>query len=334
MGAFRLEIDISEKVNSFIKYGFAILLGVTAVCAAGIWFYQSSNRYLKIHDAEVRGSLVRVYARTNGNITELVAKNGAAVNAGDVIAKVKVSITPEQIKQLEQTVEVARKNLARVQEGVVVNQPVYTGGGGAGAEEAAAHLEKMEKLYAMGAISAAKRDEAAAAYEMASMGGGGSVSYQTVIQPNSPQVIQNAELQVKMAEASLAQAQQQSNATTITAPVPGTVYYTEIKVNDEIQPGQVICNVGNAKNLWVEAHLTEEQVKKIELGQFVSYEVNGNSLNGSVTEISAPKPVADPQNATPEMLKNAEKFTVRISLNPGNGIVINPGSKVTLKIAI
>lgn len=331
-----MEVDISKKVNCIIKFGLPALLGITAIFVGIIWCWQSSNHYLKIIDAQVMGSMVNVASRTNGTIAEFVVKNGAVVKSGDPLAKVKVSITEEQIKQLEQTVDIAKKNLAKVQEGVVVTQPVYSGGGNsAAAEEAAAHLEKMEKLYAMGAISAVKRDEAAAAYELAQMGGyGGNVTYQTVIQPNSPQVIQNAELQVKIAEASLEKAKQESNATVVVAPVAGTVFYQNIKVNDEIQPGQILFNIGSAKNLWIEAYLKSEQAAKVELGQLVTYKVNGKRLKGSVLEIREPKPVNDEKTASPEAKKNADKYVVKISLIPPNDMIISPGEKVTVEIAL
>ena len=328
-----MEIDISKRVNWLIKYWLFILLAFSCLIASGIWFYQTNNRYLKIYDAEVCGPLVRVPSRTNGTISELTVKNGTAVNAGDTLAKVKVNITEEQIKQLEHSVELARKNLAKVQEGIVVNQPVYSGGSSVATEEAAAQLEKMEKLYAMGAISAAKRDEAVANYEASQMGGGGAVSFQTVIQPSSPQVIQNAEAKLKFAEISLAKAQQQSSETVIKAPVPGTVFYNDVKVNSDIIPGQVVFNIGSVRNLWIEAHLSEDQFQFIELGQFVEYEINGKTLSGSVMDISKPQNIIA-ENATPEQIKNAGKYTVKISLLLDDDVLLNPGTKATLKIGL
>lgn len=331
-----MEVDISDKVNKIIKFGLPGLMGITAIFVSLVWWYENSHCYLTIHDAQVRGTLVNVTSKTNGTITEFVVKNGDAVKSGDPLAKVKVSITPEQIKELEKTVEIARKNLSKVQEGVTVTQPVYSGGGTSiQAEEAAAHLEKMEKLYAMGAVSAAQRDEAAAAYEIASMGGGGTVSYQTIVQPSSPQIIQNAELQVKFAEASLAKAQQESNATIITAPVPGTVYYNTVKLNDEIQPGQVIFNIGSIKNIWVEAYLKPENIDKVSVGQFVSYKINGNKLTGTVLEIKEPVNLTDDKTAiSPEDIKTAGKYVVKISLIPPNDMIISPGNKVSVDISL
>ena len=134
-----------------------------------------------------------ISAKINGRIEEILVEDGAHVDAGQVIARVKVNVTPDQIHQLEQTVELSKRNLAEVQAGTTVTQPIYSGASGpsqAEIDQAAAHLERMEELYAMGAISAVKRDEAAAAYEAArSSGSAGSVSYQTIVQPSSPQVI-------------------------------------------------------------------------------------------------------------------------------------------------
>lgn len=43
-----------------------------------------------------------------------MVQDGDAVKAGDVIATVKINVTDEQIKQLQQTVELSQRNLEQV----------------------------------------------------------------------------------------------------------------------------------------------------------------------------------------------------------------------------
>ena len=336
-----MEVDISDKVSYFLKYGLLGLILIAVLSAAGVWYYQHSHAYMTIRDAQVTSTLVGAKVRANGTVTEILVEDGAHVDAGQVIARVKVNVTPDQIHQLEQTVELSKRNLAEVQAGTTVTQPIYSGASGpsqAEIDQAASHLERMEELYAMGAISAVKRDEAAAAYEAArSFGSAGSVSYQTIVQPSSPQVIRNAELQVKQAEAALESAKRESTATEITAPVTGTAYLTEVKADSEVRAGQTILNIGDAGNVWLEAYISKEQQDKVHLGQFVSYTIQNKEYQGSIVDIQEPADSNDAAGNTEGNIPgspHANKVTLKISLPTQPDSSMRPGQQAVVKVSI
>ena len=83
---------------------------------------------------------------------------------GQVLAKIKVKVSPEQIQQLESNLALSKRNLEELQAGVVTVQPVF-GGGGADVEAARTRYEKTQFLYDVGAVSAHERDMAEAAYQ-------------------------------------------------------------------------------------------------------------------------------------------------------------------------
>ena len=107
-------------------------------------------------------------------------------------------------------------------------------------------MERMNQLYEMGAVSAVKRDEAAAAYQAAVAASSASASYDsnvvydTTVQAASPEAIKKAELQLRQAQAALERAKGNAAATEITAPVDGTVYIGELAEGMEVQAGQVL----------------------------------------------------------------------------------------------
>ena len=193
--------------------------------------------------------------------------------------------------------------------------PRRSSGGGSSQSAAAAEsrMNRMQELYEMGAVSARERDAAVAAYHAAQSSASSSsyaapaassstsapaVTYQTTTQPADPKAVQAAELQLKQAQAALDNAKQDAAETDIVAPVAGTVYYADgIDEGGEVKAGQTIASVGNAEDIWVEARVSSEKAPNIRLGQFVSYEIDGHKLQGSVQDIQQPSKKDDSDSA-------------------------------------
>ena len=64
-----MEVDISDKAQAVIKYGFVSLLLLAVLCAGGVWLYQSKHRTLSLVESEVAGPMVHARARAAGTIT-------------------------------------------------------------------------------------------------------------------------------------------------------------------------------------------------------------------------------------------------------------------------
>lgn len=308
-----MEVDITEKVKRVLKFGPLALVALAILCALGVWAYQHSQKGLTVYDAKVASTMVGVKAKADGTVTELVVQDGDHVEAGDVIARVQVKITDEQIAQLAQNAELAKQNLAQVQRGQTVTVPQSAAsapmpvpqsvGNSQAVANARARLNRMNELYEMGAISAVKRDQAAAdlaAAEAAAtpapaVSAPAATRYQTMTQPTNPEAVKQAELAVKRAEAALENAKQDAQATEIVAPVSGTVYLgDDIQEGADLKAGATVASIGDASNIWVEARLSPNQKGKIRLGQFVSYTIEGKKYQGTVLDI------VDPADAQPD----------------------------------
>ncbi len=326
-----MEVDISDKVRAFIKYGFAALLLSALLCGGAVWLYQSSHRTLSIVEAEVSGHIVQTRARAAGTITEILVQDGDSVTQGQVLAKLKVKVSPEQIQQLEEYLALSKRNLEELKTGVVTVQPVYGGGED---EAARARYERMQHLYELGAVSARERDEAEAAYQSSYSAG---VSYQTVTRSGSPEAISRAEFQVRQAEASLRSAQQASGATEVTAPVDGVVYLASVAEGDEVRPGEPVFRIGAAEEMWLEAYTDPANRDLFYVGQMASYVLDGNEYLGSISEIKEPSDQANSdavqgtEGVRPEDV-HAGKLTLRISLPLQKGIVIRPAERTTVRV--
>lgn len=308
-----MEVDITKKVQYLMKYGLVGLILIAVLCAGGIYYYQHQHKYFNVYDAQVTSSLVAAKVHGNATITEKVVEDGEHVEAGDVIAHVKSTVTDEQIANLEQTVALSQRNLDEVKKGQTVTVAVpspapapaasapRSSGSSQSVASAESRMNRMNELFEMGAISAVQRDAAVSAYHAAVAAASSSapaasapssspaVRYQTTTQPPDPKAVQNAELQLKQAQAALDNAKQDAAETDIVAPVAGTVYYAQgIDEGSTVKAGETVASVGNADDIWIEAKVSPDKAAKIRLGQFVSYEIEGHQLQGSVQDIQQP----------------------------------------------
>lgn len=289
-----MEVDFTRKAKYIIRYGLVSLVAIAAITASVIYYVQHATKDIVLYNAEVKSTLVNVTPKTSGTITELVVENGAHVEAGDVIARVAPSVTPEDIAKLEQAASLAQKSLEELQKGQTVTVPVPAVASSDGSSQqrvanAEARLQRMNELFDMGAISASKRDEAAAEYEAAKASATTSTStsatYRSVVQPTDPNILKNAQLQLKQAQAALEAAKKASNVTEIVAAVSGTVYYDDLQIGTQIKTDTPIATIGNDNDLRITVTVPADKIDSVHLGQLASYTLDGKRLQGSVQEI-------------------------------------------------
>lgn len=315
-------IDITDKVKKIIKYGLVGLIVLSALIGEAAFSYSNPDDIIKINNARVSGTMVSMRVLTDGKVKELTKSDGDEVKAGDVIAKIEVSVTEEQIQQLENAVELAKNNYAQLQVGQMVKVPVRKPKISAvqtppvqsnvntskKSTKTLAALEerknRMELLYEMGAVSRQEMEAAVKEYELAKAAAETpaptpsapstneveyEIEYVEQLQPTPPEILNGAQLAIKQAELSLNVARQEAQQTEVVSPVNGTIYYG-VEVDEEVKAGDVVARVGDSNELWLEAEVTESEFDKISLGKLVNYIIDGNNLVGTVIEKIAPSP--------------------------------------------
>ncbi|MBE8954054.1 MAG: HlyD family efflux transporter periplasmic adaptor subunit [Quinella sp. 2Q5] len=307
-------IDITAKATKIIRLGLLCVLVPALVIGYAEFRYWHHDETITLPDAKVVGTMVSVRVLANGKVKELPFEDGAEVKAGDVIARLEVNITPEEIAQLEESVKLARDNYATLQEGQwvrvpvqrerVVDIPATTSAPSGNLAKLEERANRMAELFEMGAVSAVQRDAARRAYESAlsqgtSGGGGGGtrVEYYTEyvdeFRPTPAEVLAGAEQAIKQAELTLNVAKQEARETDVIAPVSGTIYYGT-EVDKDLSAGESVARIGDSGELWIEAEVTEDVFDRIALGKLVSYVIDGKELSGTVTEKIKPDPEPEP----------------------------------------
>lgn len=185
-------VDVTGRFKNWIRFGLIIPLALAAAVGYGAFNHRYHVEHVQIENAKVEGTLVAVRTLVDGKVNEIIFEDGAQVRAGDVIARLEVSVTDEAITQLESTVALAKQNYEDLKLGQIVEVPVkkirtipgapiaistprvveyYEQPSYGVSSSALASLEdranRMEELYEMGAVSRVQRDAARQAYENA-----------------------------------------------------------------------------------------------------------------------------------------------------------------------
>ena len=318
--------DITDKVKNFIRFGLVGVLIAAIVIGYAEYKYWHKDEVVQLNDAKVAGTMVSVRVLANGKVKEILFEDGAEVKAGDVIARMEVAITEEEIQQLENTVQLAKDNYATLAEGQWVKVPVQRervtyppappptvqsspSGNLAKLEERA---NRMAELFEMGAVSAVQRDAARRAYESAlAESSSGSYEYSSSSAPiieyyteyvdefreTPPEVLAGADQAIRQAELSLNAAKQEARETDVVAPVSGTIYYG-VEVEQTLTAGDSVSRIGDSRELWLEAEVSEEVFNKIPLGKLATYVIDGKELHGTVIEKIKPNIAETPEEST------------------------------------
>ena len=263
-----METDITEKIKPIIRYSLPIILIIAALLVFGIFKWNEAKAVLNISDAKLTSSLVHVSAQSDGTLTEILVNDGDKVEAGQVIAKVKVITTPEQIEALQKACDEAQANYDNIEQQIksstTTTQTVVSSAPSSGniaaaqarVDAAAAQAEKMSKLYSIGAVSATQYTEAQSEYSAAQAALSAASAPQQITRevqtPTAPskelsEALASAQVQLEQAQAALNQAQSDDNYADITAPVSGIIYLTDFKQGDNLKQNDVFINIGNYK---------------------------------------------------------------------------------------
>ena len=291
-----MEIDVTKSLRK--KIYRAIIFFLVIVFCTSFFLLHSIDRSdeLTVSNAHLVCEQSSLQAANPLIIRELHTEEGAYIAQGTLLVTVQNVLSDEEYARLQKNVELAQTNVEQIRYGAAaVSQkiPLQT----ESLDAARVRMDRMNELYEMGAVSAAKRNEAVAAYEQEknalTVG-----SEQNPGAPN-PAAIQAAEEQLKRAEEALAKVRDNTSTTDLFATREGTVSQIFVKEGDRIEKGDDILSVNILENCWIEAAIPSDGKDRVYLGQIVRYELNGISVQGTVEEIVD----ADPENGNEEMVR-------------------------------
>lgn len=291
-----MEIDVTKSLRK--KIYRAIIFFLVIVFCTSFFLLHSIDRSdeLTVSNAHLVCEQSSLQAANPLIIRELHTEEGAYIAQGTLLVTVQNVLSDEEYARLQKNVELAQTNVEQIRYGAAsVSQkiPIQT----ESLDAARVRMDRMNELYEMGAVSAAKRNEAVAAYEQEK--NALTVGSEQNTGALNPAAIQAAEEQLKRAEEALAKVRDNTSTTDLFATREGTVSQIFVKEGDRIEKGDDILSVNILENCWIEAAIPSERKNWVYLGQIVRYELNGIPVQGTVEEIVD----ADPENGNEEMVR-------------------------------
>ncbi len=204
---------------------------------------------------------VKLSSEVSGEIIELPIKEGQQVKKGDLLVRINPDIIQSGLNRSQAALENVRAGLQQAE---------------ASLKEAKFNYDRNKNLFDKGVISKAEWDRAVSAYEVAEASK------------------KSAFYSVRSAQATVNEAKDNLNRTTIYAPMSGTISKLSVELGERVvgtqqMAGTEIMRVANLANMEVEVDVNENDIVKISVGDSTIVEVDAylkKEFKGLVTEIA------------------------------------------------
>ncbi|WP_299219632.1 efflux RND transporter periplasmic adaptor subunit [uncultured Aquimarina sp.] len=204
---------------------------------------------------------VKLSSEVSGEIIDLPIKEGQQVKKGDLLVRINPDIIQSGLNRSQASLENVRAGLRQAE---------------ASLKEAKLSYDRNKELFDKGVISKAEWDGSVSAYEVAEA------------------AKQSAFYSVKSAQATVNEAKDNLNRTTIYAPMDGTISKLSVELGERVvgtqqMAGTEIVRVADLSNMEVEVDVNENDIVKISLGDSTIVEVDAylkKQFKGLVTEIA------------------------------------------------
>ena len=204
---------------------------------------------------------IKISPDVSGEIVELLVKEGDRVNKGDLLLKIKPDIYKSILERNKASVNTAKANLAKSK---------------AQLAESKARFNRNKRLYNQEAISLSEFEQIEATYKVANLN------------------VESSEYAVSSAEASLNEAEENLDKTSIYAPVDGTISRLNIELGERVvgtgqMSGTELLRLADLSAMEVAVEVNENDIVRVHLGDTSLIEVDaflGEEFKGIVTEIA------------------------------------------------
>ncbi len=269
-------------------------------------------------------SEVKISSDVSGEIVALYVKEGDKVQQGDLLVKIKPDVYLSLVDRAKAALNTAKANLSNAQSRLVQVESQY--------KRTQASFERSKKLYADKVIAEAEYETALSSFEVA----------KAEVQANKESV-SGAKFNVASGEASLKEAQDNLNRTTIKAPVDGTIYGLKVETGERVvgtsqMAGTEMMRIANLGLMEVSVDVNENDIARLNLKDTALIEVDAyldKKFKGLVTEI------ANSANLLGTSVDQVTNFTVKIRIlpesyaelvKPGVASPFRPGLSATVEI--
>ena len=204
---------------------------------------------------------VKISPDVSGEIVALLVKEGDRVEKGDLLIKIKPDIYKSILERSKASLNTAKANLAKSK---------------AQLTESESKFNRNKHLYNEGAISLSEFEQIEATYKVAALN------------------VESSQYAVTSAEASLNEAEENLDKTSIYAPVAGTISLLNVELGERVvgtgqMSGTELLRLADLSAMEVAVEVNENDIVRVNLNDTSIIEVDaflGEEFKGIVTEIA------------------------------------------------
>lgn len=205
---------------------------------------------------------VKISPDVSGEIVALLVKEGDRVEKGDLLIKIKPDIYKSILERSKASLNTAKANLAKSK---------------AQLTESEARFNRNKHLYNEGAISLSEFEQIEATYKVTALN------------------VESSQYAVSSAEASLNEAEENLDKTSIYAPVAGTISLLNVELGERVvgtgqMSGTELLRLADLSAMEVAVEVNENDIVRVNLNDTSIIEVDaflGEEFKGIVTEIAS-----------------------------------------------
>lgn len=330
---------MSKKKRTWL----AALVGVFAILAGSAAYYVWQSGFIATDDAVLSANQVAVSSKYPGRIAALGVRAGTPVKRGDLVAKLDTTEVALQAAGAEAGYLALEAKFRALAQGAREPEIAAAEAARDEAETALASalrdLTQAQALNKAGVVAPDALDRAQTAKDRAQARRDQATSQLALLRGG----LKKAELRAAAFEAERAKAQwellrAQLAASTITAPVDGTVASQSVHAGEYVQPGQTIVYLTDESDLWVTAYLEETKFAPVKLGMPVAvhFDAGDRDVRGTVRMIgntaASVFSMFPPDRAAGNYTKVSQRIPIEIAIERAAALL--PGSSAEVKFLL
>lgn len=258
---------VTKKDKALILTVVIILIVIAAMAIAGFLFIKPGPDTVQ---GQGEATEIRISGKLPGRVRDIYVEEGQHVKAGDTLVHIVSTLVDAQYAQAEAMEEAARAAEAKVDAGarsqVIQSAEDIWHQAQAATGIAQKTYQRMESLFQKGVVSAQKRDEAKAAYEMARSGeAAAKSSYELARSGAQKEDKQASSAMVRVANAGVSKANALLEDQYLTAPFDGEIMVIYPNVSELVATGAPIMTLQKDDH-WAVFNVRETLLKDISVG--------------------------------------------------------------------
>lgn len=258
---------------------------------------------------------VTILPKTGGKVASVNVDIGDKVAAGQVLFTLDTAELQAQLQSQQAALVASNANLARTsdsglqqqittsEQSVQKSQIAYN--------DAKDNYDKMQKLYASGAISKQELDNAKLRFDNCSVDlKAAQDNLNLIIEKSGPQSTQAAAAQVAQSQAGVNAVQVQLNNASVTSPIAGVVSAKDVKVGQLAGGQSGSVTIIDSSSFIAEVSVPDKVVGKIQIGQ---------SVQASISALDNKKITGVIDKISPNSNSKDNSYTIKVKIDNSTG---------------